>query len=84
MAADRLSLVFGALADPSHERRDDLLAALQATPGDYPGHGQTAVRTVCAFGPAADRDAMIASGVERGARDCGERVPELLTRLQGS
>jgi DNA-binding transcriptional ArsR family regulator len=31
--------------DESHERLDDLLAALQATPGDYPGHGQgTAAR----------------------------------------
>jgi uncharacterized protein YndB with AHSA1/START domain len=45
---------------------------------------KTPVRTVSAFGPAADRDAMIASGVERGARDCGERLQELLTRLQGS
>jgi uncharacterized protein YndB with AHSA1/START domain len=46
--------------------------------------GKTLVRTVSTFGSVADRDAMIASGVERGARDSGERLQELLTRLQGS
>jgi activator of Hsp90 ATPase-like protein len=45
---------------------------------------KTLVRTVSAFGSVADRDAMIASGVERGARDSGERLQELLARLQGS
>lgn len=45
---------------------------------------KTLVRTISAFGSVADRDAMIASGVERGARDSGERLQELLTRLQGS
>ena len=45
---------------------------------------KTLVRTVSAFSSVADRDAMIASGVERGARDSGERLQELLTRLQGS
>lgn len=45
---------------------------------------KTFVRTVSAFGSVADRDAMIASGVERGAREGGERLAELLTRLQAS
>lgn len=45
---------------------------------------KTLVRTVSSFGSVADRDAMIASGVERGTRDSGERLQELLTRLQGS
>ncbi len=45
---------------------------------------KTLVRTVSAFGSVADRDAMIASGVERGARDSGERLQELLARLLGS
>ena len=45
---------------------------------------KTLVRTISAFGSVADRDTMIASGVERGARDSGERLQELLTRLQGS
>lgn len=45
---------------------------------------KTVVRTVSAFGSVADRDAMISSGMERGARDSGERLQELLTRLQGS
>ena len=43
---------------------------------------KTLVRTVSTFGSVADRDAMIASGMERGARDSGERLQELLTRLQ--
>jgi uncharacterized protein YndB with AHSA1/START domain len=43
---------------------------------------KTLVRTVSAFGSVADRDAMIASGVERGAHDSGDRLQELLTRLQ--
>jgi uncharacterized protein YndB with AHSA1/START domain len=46
--------------------------------------GTTLVRTVSAFMSVQDRDAMIASGVERGARDSGDRLQELLTRMQGS
>jgi uncharacterized protein YndB with AHSA1/START domain len=46
--------------------------------------GRTLVRTVSTFGSVADRDAMVASGMERGTRDSGERLQELLTRLQGS
>ena len=45
---------------------------------------KTLVRTVSAFGSVADRDAMIASDMERGTRDSGERLQELLTGLQGS
>jgi hypothetical protein len=32
----------------------------------------------------ADRDAMVASGLERGVHDSGERLAELLARLQAS
>lgn len=43
---------------------------------------RTLVRTVSAFSSVADRDAMIASGMDRGARDSDERLAELLTRLR--
>lgn len=46
--------------------------------------GRTLVRTVSAFGSVADRDAMIASGMERGTRESAERLDELLARLQNS
>jgi uncharacterized protein YndB with AHSA1/START domain len=42
----------------------------------------TLVRTVSAFPSVEDRDAMIASGMERGTRDSAERLAELLTTLQ--
>jgi uncharacterized protein YndB with AHSA1/START domain len=42
----------------------------------------TLVRTVSAFQSVADRDAMVASGMERGARDSDERLDDLLTTLQ--
>ncbi|MBO0809607.1 MAG: SRPBCC family protein [Actinobacteria bacterium] len=42
----------------------------------------TFVRTVSAFPSVADRDAMIESGMERGVRDSGERLAELLAALQ--
>ena len=44
----------------------------------------TLVRTVSAFQSVADRDAMVASGMERGVHDSGERLAELLARLQSS
>jgi len=44
---------------------------------------RTLVRTVSAFPSVEDRDAMIASGMERGARDSDERLGELLAKLQG-
>jgi uncharacterized protein YndB with AHSA1/START domain len=44
--------------------------------------GATLVRTVSAFTSTADRDAMIASGMERGVRDSGERLEELLGKLR--
>jgi uncharacterized protein YndB with AHSA1/START domain len=44
--------------------------------------GTTLVRTVSAFTSVADRDAMVASGMERGARDSAERLEELLATLQ--
>ena len=42
----------------------------------------TLVRTVSAFTSTADRDAMIASGMERGVRDSDERLEELLAKLR--
>jgi uncharacterized protein YndB with AHSA1/START domain len=44
--------------------------------------GATLVRTVSAFTSTADRDAMIASGMERGVRDSDDRLEELLARLR--
>ena len=44
--------------------------------------GRTLVRTVSAFQSVEDRDAMVAAGMERGVRDSGERLAELLTRLR--
>jgi hypothetical protein len=46
--------------------------------------GSTLVRTVSAFQSVEDRDAMVASGMERGARDSDERLAELLAQLQSS
>ena len=47
-----------------------------------PRGDQTVVRTVSAFASVAERDAMIASGMERGTHDSGERLAELLAELQ--
>ena len=46
--------------------------------------GRTLLRTVSAFQSVADRDAMVASGMERGVHDSGERLAELLARLRDS
>jgi uncharacterized protein YndB with AHSA1/START domain len=46
--------------------------------------GKTLTRTVSSFQSVEDRDAMIASGMERGVHDSGERLAELLARLQAS
>jgi uncharacterized protein YndB with AHSA1/START domain len=46
--------------------------------------GKTLLRTVSAFQSVEDRDAMVASGMERGVDDSGERLAELLARLQAS
>jgi uncharacterized protein YndB with AHSA1/START domain len=46
--------------------------------------GKTLMRTVSAFQSVADRDAMVAAGMERGVHDSGERLAELLGRLQSS
>lgn len=43
---------------------------------------RTLVRTVSAFASVEDRDAMIASGMERGTHDSAERLAELLVTLQ--
>ena len=44
--------------------------------------GRTLVRTISSFQTVQDRDAMIASGMERGVHDSDERLTELLARLQ--
>ena len=44
--------------------------------------GKTLLRTVAVFQSVADRDGMVASGMERGVHDSGERLAELLTRQQ--
>jgi uncharacterized protein YndB with AHSA1/START domain len=40
--------------------------------------GATLARTVVAFQSVEDRDAMVASGMERGVQDSGDRLAELL------
>jgi len=45
---------------------------------------KTVVRTVSAFASVDQRDAMIASGMERGTHDSGDRLAELLDKLQAS
>jgi len=42
------------------------------------------VRTVASFQSVDDRDAMVDSDMERGVHDSGERLAELLARLQDS
>lgn len=44
--------------------------------------GKTLVRTVSSFQSVEDRDGMIAADMERGVRDSGERLDELLARMQ--
>jgi uncharacterized protein YndB with AHSA1/START domain len=46
--------------------------------------GKTLMRSVSSFQSVEDRDAMIASGMEHGVHDSGERLAELLARQQGS
>jgi activator of Hsp90 ATPase-like protein len=46
--------------------------------------GRTLVRTVSAFQSIQDHDAMVASGMEQGARDSGDRLDQLLAKLQAS
>ena len=44
--------------------------------------GSTQMRTVLAFQSVSDRDQMVASDMERGTRDSGDRLDELLATLQ--
>jgi len=44
--------------------------------------GRTLVRTVSSFQSVEDRDAMVASGMERGVRDSDDRLDELVERLR--
>jgi hypothetical protein len=44
-------------------------------------HGDaTLMRTVLAFQSVEDHDAMVAADMERGTRDSGDRLDELLTK----
>jgi uncharacterized protein YndB with AHSA1/START domain len=45
-------------------------------------HGRTLVRTVSSFQSVEDRDAMVASGMERGVVDSAERLDTLLAALK--
>jgi uncharacterized protein YndB with AHSA1/START domain len=53
---------------------------LDTTTLEHNGAG-TLVRTVSAFPSVEDRDAMIASGMERGTRESDERLAELLATM---
>jgi hypothetical protein len=44
--------------------------------------GATLVRSVASFQSVADRDGMVASGMERGVHEGNERMDELLAMLQ--
>ena len=44
--------------------------------------GTTQMHTVMAFQSVADRDQMVAADMERGVRDSGDRLDEVLTGLQ--
>jgi len=46
--------------------------------------GQTLVRTVSSFQSVADRDGMVAAGMERGVVEGNERLDEVLAKLQAS
>ncbi|MHB1928651.1 MAG: SRPBCC family protein [Acidimicrobiales bacterium] len=46
--------------------------------------GKTLVRTISCFACLEDRDGMVASGMERGVVDSGDRLDALLATLQSS
>jgi uncharacterized protein YndB with AHSA1/START domain len=46
--------------------------------------GSTQMRAVLAFQSVSDRDQMVASDMERGTRDSGDRLDELLAKLQAN
>lgn len=54
---------------------------LDTTTLEQRGH-RTLMRTVSSFQSVGDRDAMVRSGMERGARDSADRLEELLAKLQ--
>jgi uncharacterized protein YndB with AHSA1/START domain len=43
--------------------------------------GETVVRTISSFACMEDRDGMVASGMERGVNDSGDRLDDLLVTL---
>jgi len=45
--------------------------------------GRTRLTTISRFGSLADRDGMVSSGMEEGARESLDRLAELLAELQG-
>ena len=76
LAADVNAMVFEYEGMPGH-------VMLQTTTFDE-RDGSTQVRVVASFQSVADRDGMVASGMERGVRDGDERLDELLATLQAS
>jgi hypothetical protein len=44
--------------------------------------GKTVVRTISSFSCIEDRDGMVATGMERGVNDSGDRLDDLLVMLQ--
>jgi uncharacterized protein YndB with AHSA1/START domain len=54
---------------------------LDTTTLEQRGRG-TLMRTVSSFQSVEDRDAMVAAGMERGIRDSGDHLDELLARLR--
>ena len=46
--------------------------------------GRTLVRSVSGSQSVEDRDAMVQSGMERGVRESGDRLEELLAELRGA
>jgi uncharacterized protein YndB with AHSA1/START domain len=57
---------------------------LLATTTLEPRGGRTLMRSVSSFQSVEDRDAMVASDMETGTRDSGERLDELLAKMQAN
>ena len=73
---DAIVQTFEFEGDPGHVKLDTTTLRQRGA--------STFVRTVSAFSSVEDRDAMIASGMERGTHDSAERLAELLATLQAS
>lgn len=75
-SAERITQTFEYEGAPGHVKLDTITFT--------PTSNGTFVETVFAFPSVADRDAMVAAGMERGVRDADERLDELLTSLPAS